>query len=646
MINFAGETSTNTSQNEEFAQVANLHRRRLLQGGFLTAAAAALGLPAGLRSESDTAQALGPKIGFTPIAYFDSDLVHVPEGYLIDVLIGWGGAVGIPGHALPAWTGTASESAEDQMKQYGMHCDGMHFFPFSAGGGRDEENDAGLLVVNHEYADQGLLFSDGMKTWNLDKIKKSQAAHGVSVIHVRKGHVHAKWEVCRPSPWARRISANTPMRIAGPARFQLGESVLGTLLNCAHGYTPWGTYLTCEENWHGCFGAAKAAAPANDPAFAATPDEKRYGIDGRGFGYNWHHYDSRFDLNANRNEPTKFGYVVEIDPFDPASKPVKRTALGRLRHEGAFVSLARDGRIVVYMGDDQVNEYLYKFVSRHRYNPESRHANFGLLDEGILYAAKFHGEGSGEWKELSPGVNGITPDKGFATQGDVCIKTRQAADLAGATKMDRPEWIAVHPKTGEVYCTLTNNVVRTVADPANPRAPNRHGHIIRWREAGEDAAAIRFRWDIFVEAGDPGKGPGRDAGNIQGDLFGSPDGLWFDPDGRLWIQTDILTSRLGVGEYSNMPVNTMLCADVTTKAIKRFLTGPKGCEVTGVITTPGQRTMFVNIQHPGEGALDASDADNPTKISHWPYSQGYGPPGRPRSSTIVIQRKDGGVIGT
>jgi secreted PhoX family phosphatase len=340
--------------------------------------------------------------------------------------------------------------------------------------------------------------------------------------------------------------------------------------------------------------------------------------------------------------------VVEIDPYDPQRQPVKRTALGRFKHEGAAVTLAADRRVVVYMGDDERFEYVYKFVSKAPFRPGDREANLRLLDDGTLHVARFNADGSGEWRELTHGRNGLDDAAGFADQAEVLIQARSAADRVGGTRMDRPEWIAVHPTTREVYCALTNNSLRgreghPAADPANPRAGNVFGHIVRWREEGGDPAAARFAWDVFVLGGDPALGDPVKRGTIKGDAFGSPDGLWFDPRGVLWIQTDVSGRDLNKGDYANLGNNQMLAADPTAGEIRRFLTGPNGCEITGVVMTPDLRTMFVNVQHPGETAGERSDPARPTAVSRWPDGPAGG---RPRSATIVIRRRDGGVIGS
>jgi secreted PhoX family phosphatase len=300
------------------------------------------------------------------------------------------------------------------------------------------------------------------------------------------------------------------------------------------------------------------------------------------------------------------------------------------------------------MGDDAQNEYVYKFVSKDRFNAADRAANFRLLSEGTLYAARFNADGSGQWLELTQGLNGLDASAGFATQADVVVGARLAADRAGATRMDRPEWVAVHPSNKDVYLTLTNNSTRGTStgpatDAPNPRASNTMGHIVRWAETGSDAAALTFRWSIFVLAGDPRLADANKRGNVRGDAFGSPDGLYIDGRGVVWIQTDISTSALNTGDYVNIGNNMMLAADPATGQIRRFLTGPRGCEVTGVVMTPDMRTMFVNFQHPGEPSSGDNNPNNPGAISTWPDGPGIA---RPRSATVVIRRDDGGVIGS
>jgi secreted PhoX family phosphatase len=628
--------------NTAFDMLADPFRRRLLSAAILTVsggALAAAGVPLPKLAAS-TGRASGAIHGFTGIPASTADTVMLPDGYTASLLYAWGDPISDGPHA----RADAGDDAAAQRQQAGMHHDGMHLFPFFENGKPSSTH--GLLCINHEYTDDGLLHRGGMQDWSAEKVAKSKAAHGVSVIEIRREK--NSWQVIRPSHLARRITADTPCRISGPARThpamitatdRRGEVVLGTVNNCAMGVTPWGTYLTCEENFNGYF--------KGPPAPSA--DQKRYGLTENGFGFRWHEHDERFDATRHPNELNRFGWVVEIDPWRPDLPPVKRTALGRFKHEGATVTLARDGRAVVYMGDDERFEYIYKFVSRDRFRAGNP-ANANLLDEGTLYVARFDNDGKGHWLPLRHGEyhqNGaLTAANGFTSQGEVVIRCRQAADLAGATKMDRPEWIAVHPQNGEVYVTLTNNGKRGTPEApglnaANPRPENNFGHIVRWRENNHDAASTAFEWDIFALAGDPQNPDPNKQGNIRGDAYGSPDGLWFDPSGRLWIQTDVSTSVLNKGDYANLGNNQMLVADVKSGETRRFLTGPRGCELTGITATPDGKTLFVNIQHPGETASERSDPFRPTAVSAWPASQfpeAVG--GRPRSATIAINRND------
>jgi hypothetical protein len=469
-----------------------------------------------------------------------------------------------------------------------------------------------------------------MEPWTADKVAKSQAAHGVTVFHVRRDG--EDWTLV-DSHYPRRVTASTPVTFSGAAAGHpllvsatnpTGRTGRGTLNNCAHGVTPWGTYLTCEENFNGYFVNGSAEIPDH---------QRRYGITAEGFGYRWHEFDSRFDAAADPNEANHFGWVVEINPWLADSVPIKRTALGRFKHEGAFVTESIDGRAVVYSGDDERFEYLYKFVSAAPWRAMVQ-SGMSPLDEGTLYVARYDADGSGQWLPLVHGQGPLTAANGFGDQGEVLIKTRQAADAVGATKMDRPEWVAQNPITRELYCALTNNsrrggTGRPGTDAANPRANNVYGHIIRWYETDLDPASETYTWDIFLLGGES---------TATQDRFGSPDGLWFDPLGRLWIQTDASTSVLGQGDYADLTNNQMLAADPLTGETRRFLVGPRGCEVTGIAMTPDMTAMFVNFQHPGEPANERNDPANPTAFSSWPDGV------RPRSSTVVIRRSDGKAI--
>jgi secreted PhoX family phosphatase len=614
-----------------------LSRRQVLRGGLLTAGLTLFRPPGVLASLAQGSG--GGLVGFDGIAASKADALAVPRGYTADVLYAWGDPISEG----PAFKRDASNTAEEQARQAGMHHDGIEFFALPRGSATSAH---GLLALNHEYTDDGLLHPDGMNSWTHDKVSKAQAAHGVSVVEVRLDG--GRWGVVRPSAYARRITATTPIRFTGPAAGDAllrtaadpqGLVALGTINNCASGRTPWGTFLTCEENFNAYFVNRSGAVPRA---------QQRYGITDRGLGYRWHEHDERFDAVRHPHEPNRFGWIVEIDPYDPARPPVKHTALGRFKHENAAVTLAPDGRVVVYMGDDERFEHIYKFVSRDRFDPAAGAANQKLLEQGTLWVARFDADGTGAWIELAHGRNGLDARAGFATQAEVLVNIRSAADFVEATMMDRPEFVAVDPRTRDVYCSLTNNVNRgrpgqRGPNTANPRTDNVFGHIVRWREQHGDLAGTRFDWEVFLLCGDPAHEDPNKRGTIKGDLFGSPDGLWVDPRGVLWIQTDVSTSVLNRGDYARIGNNQMLAADPATREVRRFLTGPSGCEITGVTTTPDGTTMFVNVQHPGETASERSDPAAPTAVSSWPD----GPTGgRPRSATVVIRKSDGGLIGS
>ena len=531
----------------------------------------------------------------------------------------------------------------------GENHDGMHFFPIDG-----RSSNEGLLVINHEYTSvvKGqyitLFGSPAAPANSLDRVNKAMNAWGCSVIHIRKD-TGGQWAVVLDSTYNRRLTSASPMELTGPAAGDAllrtsadptGRRVLGTINNCGNGFTPWGTYLTCEENFNNNFGTT--VEPQVD---GRSPAQKRYGITAGATEYGWETQHARFDYKKEPNESNRFGWVVEIDPFNPLSLPKKRTALGRFKHESAAWHFTPDKRVVVYMGDDQANDYVYKFVSDQPYVEGNPAANRQLLDSGKLYVARFdngatRGDfmGTGEWLLLDKQANPLLrADPDFPNQAAVLVHARLAADKVGATKMDRPEWVAVHPDTGEVYCTMTNNAQRTTSNDANPREKNVYGQIVRWREAGGDAAATRFQWDLFVLAGNPTVPghpgtPQAGSANVHADnTFNSPDGLAFDRFGRLWIQTDGNYSN--TGHFAHQGNNQMLAADPKTREIRRFLVGPRECEVTGFAFTPDHRTMFVNIQHPGETGRGNS---------HWPD----GGQALPRSATVIVTKNDGGVIGT
>ncbi len=634
---FDAMEDSNRSSNPDIHSVSDPRRRVWLQGGLAALAGTALApLFAGCAT---TTAGAGPLLGFKPIPASTADTIVVPEGYVATTIAAWGEPIGVAGN-MPAWREDASASAADQAVQMGMHHDGIHYYALAGSSTR------GLLAMNHEYVDDGLLHAGGLTPWTAEKVKKAQAAHGVAVIEIeRQGEA---WAMVRPSAYARRFTASTPFALGGPAAGHAmmktaadpaGRTVLGTFNNCASGKTPWGTYLSGEENFVFYFGLGEAEPDAH---------QKRWGLRKTAF-FRWNEHDERFDAARHPNEFNRFGWVVEIDPMDPKSTPVKRTALGRAAHEGAWVAVTKDGRAVVYSGEDARFEYIYKFVSRDRIAPAGNgltqaQANRELLDHGTLYVARFDADGSGRWLPLVHGQGPLTAANGFADQGEVVIKARQASDALGATKMDRPEWLAIDQQSGEVFCTLTNNSSRGAkdmpgVDAANPRANNVMGQIIRWKEES-DFDATTMRWSHLVLAGDPANARPEAKGNIKGDVFACPDGLMLDARGVLWIQTDMHATQMRQGELVRIGNNQMLACDRGSGEIRRFLTGPVNCEITGATLTPDGSTMFINVQHPGETPSDRSDPNEPGKFSRWPTG------GRPRSATVVIRRTDGGVVGS
>lgn len=625
-------------QPTDLEQMVGLSRRGFIGAGALCGAALFLG--GGLLGRSALAAGVSAGnsqlLGFTGIAAATSDSITLPPGYKSSVLISWGQPLAKNG---PAFDPSGNGTAQAQEVQFGDNNDGMSLFAFP-----DDKHRA-LMAINNEYTNYRYLYPHGGLPQSAEDVRKAQASEGVSVIEVQ--HKNGQWQFVQGSRYNRRIHGNTPIRLSGPAAGHdllktaadpKGKKVLGTFQNCANGKTPWGTYLTCEENFTDCFGSSNA-----EQKFDAA--QKRYGAVVASKEINWHLHDPRFDLAKNPNELNRHGWVVEIDPFDPQSTPVKRTALGRFKHENAALAQTRDGRAVVYMGDDERGEFIYKFISRDQINHRNPKANRDLLDHGTLYVARFDAgdgnpdrpKGQGQWIELTHGKNGIDASSGFADQAQVLIQARLAASVVQATRMDRPEWIVVSPKDGQVYCTLTNNVKRgedgqPVGGP-NPREKNVYGQILRWRTGNDDHGALSFTWDLFVVAGNPGVHAGQPKGGSSNitpeNMFNSPDGLGFDQAGRLWILTDGDYSNSG--DFAGMGNNQMLCADPQSGEIRRFMVGPVGCEVTGIAFAPDQKTLFVGIQHPGENG-------GSTFPEHLPN-------GKPRSSVMAITREDGGIIG-
>ena len=640
---------SNPSKNESFQEVvtARLSRRSFLGGSVVAATFALSGIGSLLRAIPAQAHGAEAELGFSGIPVSAADSVVVPEGYTARVLIAWGDPISNG----PAFSQDASNTADEQAQQWGMHNDGVVYFPIDG-------SHHGLLVQNHEYTDDGLLFRDGVLNWTAEKTSKALNAHGVSVIEIRKGHGHdndGEWHVVRPSKYARRITGQTPIQIVGPAagdpRLKTsadpsGRLVLGTLNNCAMGFTPWGTYLACEENFNGYF---------QRTLDNRTPLELRYGIAPFSSGFRFHSTHPRFNADLEKNEPNRFGWVVEINPFKPKSMPVKRTALGRLKHEGAWVQETKDGHIVVYMGDDERNEYIYRYVSNQPWRKAVRRG-ISPLDDGILYVAKFKADGTGEWLPLTPD----NPALATWSLADILINTRARCRCRrrhhdGSAGVDRhlPRIAHGHRHADEQQSPRDHAGVgqqprwldgRRLGPPTGgrrqPAREQAYGHIIRWTYE-HDFSEPDFAWDIFAQGGDPTV-PAHGS-TIVGDKYGSPDGIYVAPSGRLWIQTDVSTSTINTGAYAGFGNNQMLSANPATGETRRFLVGPNQCEITGAFMTPDETALFVGIQHPGETADESpNDPANPKRFSSWPDGATGG---RPRSACLVITRNDGGPIG-
>jgi secreted PhoX family phosphatase len=635
-----------------------LNRRRLLGRG---AELAVLGVAARYAH----GQTEPSSLTFPRVAASKADAVIVPDGYRTDVVLRWGDPLFADGAALDARAVAQGallrpDAAAAQARQFGYNCDGIGLFPL--GGDRQ------LLCVNHEFPMPALLFPGWIEARDAralgafvrdrpSTVAYMQATVGLTVVELTRG---AKWGYVRDSRYNRRVTAHTAMEMTGPAREHpllnpRGERAplaYGTLGNCAAGTTPWRTYVTAEENIDDYFGNGAAA----ELDAATELAHRRFGVRQRDSAHRWEYVDARFDTAANPAESLKFGWVVELDPFDPESRPKKRTALGRFKHESATTVLAQDGRAVVYMGDDQQFEYFYKFVTRDRFDPARPEVNRDLLDAGTLYVARLDDDGGGEWLPLVHGQHPeLTAERGFASQADVVLRCREAADRLGATPLDRPEDVAVNPRTGHVYFSCTQNLGRddgeaivagrtldTRTDRASPRAPNTAGHIIELIERGGDGAAREFRWEIFLLAGVPSRPelvaalPAEHSASLAANVtyfagttdvdelsaFANPDNLGFDQDGNLWIVTD-----------GNQPGdNNDGCFVCPTDGpergrVRQFMSGPIGAEVCGCEFTADGRTLFLTLQHPGE-AGSATEQQ-----SHWPD----GGEAAPRPSVVAIE---------
>ena len=597
--------------------------RAISRRGFMSVVAmGTAGFVTGAAGFGKAAHAAG-RFGFGQVAATTADTVTVPEGFSVHTVVNWGDPLWSDA---PEFDWSVRGTAEQQAKAFGDNNDGMSVFSI---GGRT------VLVINQEYTNRDI--ANAHRASKLpetdDDVLKGMLAHGVTVVELSQKD--GRWAPVKDSPLNRRITPQTEMTLEGPAAGSDlvrtsadpdGVRSLGTWNNCANGQTPWGTYLTCEENFNGYYSSS-------DQDIAVSAEKTRYGIGVKDWGYGWVKIDDRFDIAKEPNESNRNGYVVEIDPSDPSSTPVKRTALGRFKHENADVVINSDGRVVVYMGDDERGEFVYRYVSDDVYAVGGDTSQ--LLNKGTLYAAKFYDNGRGKWLALTPETTRMAAD-------EIAVHTRMAGSKVRATTMDRPEWVTSHPDRAEVYVALTNNKNRGIKPNAggdetpvggpNPREANRFGQIVRWRPDGGNHTAEGFEWKLFVLAGNPAVHGDDRAGSANvnaGNMFNSPDGISFDDNGILWIQTD--GNYKNEGDFEGQGNNQMLAADPETGEIRRFLVGPLACEVTGLSFSPDRRTMFVGIQHPGEKGFD----------SHWPD----GGDSVPRSGVVAVTRDDGAVIG-
>lgn len=651
----------NPDVSNNFADVVDrsVSRRGIMQGLMGSAAAVAAGSALGNIVAIEAAEAAVPRAPRSTLRFKELDkgatVSHaVAEGYDAQVLIRWGDPVTADAPAFDA----NRLNADAQEKQFGYNCDYTAFFPLPMG---SNNSNRGILAVNHEYTNTDFMFSGLTEENIMDKVTRDMvevelAAHGMSFIEVVKEN--GRWRVARNSRYNRRVSLRSTVfeatgPAAGHARLRTsadptGRRIVGTINNCAGGHTPWGTVLSAEENFHQYF-AGDARGTAEERNYA------RYGITGRPVYGWWGKNVARFDVKRELNEANRFGWVVEIDPYDPTATPKKRTALGRFKHENAFTMVNKDGRVVVYSGDDERFEYLYKFVTNGRFNPRDRRANMDLLDDGILYVARFNDDKTLEWLPLVFGQGPLTPANGFNSQADVVIEARRAADLLGATSMDRPEDVRVNMVTGVGYLMLTNNSNRTDAsgqrpnqrvNAANPRARNSYGHVLAFTAPGgrgrdADHAATRFTWDIPIFCGNQNDGLTQakyGPGTTDAGAFAAPDNVTFDSKGRMWITSDMGSAWQGLTGRPD-GVFAMDTEGPAAYQSKRFFSVPIGAEMCGPTFTADERNLFVAVQHPATDGVPGN-FDNPA--TRWPD---FDPNTPPRPSVVVITKKDGGVLG-
>jgi secreted PhoX family phosphatase len=636
----------NPTQNPTMGEIisARFSRRGFLQGSLAVSAIAATVSPLALLTAEKARAAAQSAFSFTEVEAGVDETHHIAEGYDADVLLRWGDKVFADA---PEFDPT-KQTAAAQARQLGYNSDYIGYIPLEG------SSEHGLLVVNHEYTNPHLMFA-GLVTIAEGKIKQAplskdqvdieMAAHGGTIVEIRK--VDGKWQPVLDGQYNRRITAATEMELTGPAAGSdrlktsadaTGTKVLGTVNNCAGGVSPWGTFMSAEENFHGYFSGELPAGHKESANY------ERYGVPEG--SYEWANFYVRYDVSKEPNEPNRFGWMIEIDPLDPNSVPKKRTALGRFKHEGAESIVAKDGHVVFYLGDDERFDYVYKFVTAGTFAEGDRAANMNLLDEGTLYVAKFAEDGTLQWLPIVHGQGPLTAENGFASQADVLIETRRAADLLGATKMDRPEDIQPNGVNGKVYVMLTNNTRRKAdqVDSANPRAENAFGHIIEITEDG-DFSATTGKWEVLLKCGDPSVaevGASFSTDTTKKGWFGMPDNCAVDSAGRLWVATD------GQGPKATGRTDGLWAVDTDGEAratSKLFFRVPVGAEMCGPLFTPDDQTAFVAVQHPADMGDDWEKFGRPSYYedlsTRWPDFKDDMPV---RPSVVVITKQGGGKI--
>ena len=623
----------------------------------VTAAASLFGTVPGIAGSAEAAAREG-RFAFPETAGGVDAEHHLAEDHEAQVLLRWGDPV----FADSALFDPHNQSMESQLTQFGYNNDFIGFLPLDAAGNR------ALLCINHEFTSEEVMFpgvgvqhTKDFADMTAELVAIEMAAHGGTIMEIALAD--GAWQPILDSPFNRRITPlSTEMSVDGPAaghpRLKTavdpsGRRIIGTLNNCAGAITPWGTFLMAEENFHGYFWTDQVNDKGKRLRKGLGGEQKksyeRYGIPGS--WYNWGQHHDRFNVDLEPNEPNRFGWVVEVDPADPASTPVKHTALGRFRHEGAGCVLSSGGRAVAFMGDDARFDYLYRFISTATCRPGDKAANMSLLSDGTLSVARFDSDGTVTWLPLRFGEGPLTPENGFESQADVVIDARLAADALGATPMDRPEEVEPNPQTGRVYVMLTNNKKRTAeqVDDANPRANNWLGHIIEMTPPDGDYEAATYDWDILVKCGNPaiaGVGATWNPRTSTDGWFAGPDNCAFDSQGRLWIATDQGNNWKRTGRADGL--YGLETEGALRGHSKLFFRCPVGAELCGPCFTPDGETLFVAVQHPGtdgtrhfKGFERQSTFEDPA--TRWPD---FNPKVPPRPAVLAIRKKGGGRVGS